>query len=206
MKLSGLKSCPNVPDRTLSIVPGSRSTSTARGTNLCATNTTHTATLYNSTLRVNILFKLFLHPRKLYKHTSLCKYKYDGSVLKQKPSLKRTANILTLGFGSWMHSFRVTTWLKDGGQLQCELEILVWYVCGDGELSTRTLIHTFTHLHSYTHTHTRAAYHILTARLIVVHVNSLQLKDRVSCIVACWINAMFITYDFPELRQTKKKT
>lgn len=32
MKLSGLKSCPKAPERTLSMVPGSRSTSTARGT------------------------------------------------------------------------------------------------------------------------------------------------------------------------------
>lgn len=36
MKLSGLKSCPKAPERTLSMVPGSRSTSTARGTYLCA--------------------------------------------------------------------------------------------------------------------------------------------------------------------------
>lgn len=101
-----------------------------------------------------------------------------------------------------MHSFRVTTRLKDGGQSQHGLEILVWYVCGDGGLSTRTLIHTFTHSHSHSYTHTQ--YHILTARLIVVHVNSLQLKGRVSRIVAYWINAMFITYDFPELSVTKK--
>lgn len=33
-KFSGLKSCPNGPDRTVFMVPGSRSTSTARGTNL----------------------------------------------------------------------------------------------------------------------------------------------------------------------------
>lgn len=52
--------------------------------------------------------------------------------------------------------------------------------------------------------HTLAQYHILTARRIVVHVNSLQLKDRVSHIVACWVNAMFITYDFPKLSVTKK--
>lgn len=39
MKLSGLNSCPNVPERTLSMVPGSRSTSTARGTYLFAAHT-----------------------------------------------------------------------------------------------------------------------------------------------------------------------
>lgn len=39
MKLSGLKSCPKAPERTLSMVPGSRSTSTARGTYLCAAQT-----------------------------------------------------------------------------------------------------------------------------------------------------------------------
>lgn len=33
-KLSGLNSCPNGPDRTESMVPGSRSTRMARGTNL----------------------------------------------------------------------------------------------------------------------------------------------------------------------------
>ena len=33
-KLSGLKICPNGPDRTESMVPGSKSTSTARGTYL----------------------------------------------------------------------------------------------------------------------------------------------------------------------------
>lgn len=33
-KLSGLKSCPNGPERTESMVPGSRSTRMARGTNL----------------------------------------------------------------------------------------------------------------------------------------------------------------------------
>lgn len=32
MKLSGLKSCPNGPERTESIVPGSKSRSIARGT------------------------------------------------------------------------------------------------------------------------------------------------------------------------------
>lgn len=39
MKLSGLNSCPKAPERTLSMVPGSRSTSTARGTYLFATET-----------------------------------------------------------------------------------------------------------------------------------------------------------------------
>lgn len=33
-KLSGLNSCPNGPERTESMVPGSRSTRMARGTNL----------------------------------------------------------------------------------------------------------------------------------------------------------------------------
>lgn len=38
-KLSGLKSCPNGPERTESIVPGSKSTKMARGTNLLPVNT-----------------------------------------------------------------------------------------------------------------------------------------------------------------------
>ena len=38
IKLSGLKICPNGPERTESIVPGSKSTKTARGTYLPPTN------------------------------------------------------------------------------------------------------------------------------------------------------------------------
>lgn len=38
-KLSGLNSCPNGPERTESMVPGSRSTRMARGTNLLPLNT-----------------------------------------------------------------------------------------------------------------------------------------------------------------------
>lgn len=63
MKLSGLKSCPKAPERTLSMVPGSRSTSTARGTYLCAA---HKQGRTNTSIRTTIRGVCYI------RYTSLC--------------------------------------------------------------------------------------------------------------------------------------
>lgn len=43
----------------------------------------------------------------------------------------------------------------------------------------------------------------LTCSFIVVYINPVQLKITVTMVTACRVNAMLVTYDFPELRVQK---
>jgi len=45
--------------------------------------------------------------------------------------------------------------------------------------------------------------HILTGRLVVVHINSVKLQPWITHIVAGWVNAMLVADDFPELDATQ---
>ena len=42
---------------------------------------------------------------------------------------------------------------------------------------------------------------LITCGLIVVNVDPLQLKIRVAMVCACWVDAVFVRDDFPELRK-----
>lgn len=66
-----------------------------------------------------------------------------------------------------------------------------------GDQHTDACSHTDAYSHTDACSHTDT--HILTGRLVVVHINSVKLQDRVSHIVAGCIDAVLVADDFPEL-------